>query len=127
MISRTSLKEVARVSGGIFLLGIIEFVIFLFAGADIVDTTIGILLGCACSSFNFLILAITLEFSLSGNKIAGLTVGASYILRLTIAAIVIYISIKSQYINHWAAIIPLFFQSIVIIILSILPKGELQK
>jgi len=127
MLSKTSLKEVSRVFVGVFLLGGIMLIFFGVSGNLDSSAVLGALIGCCCTSFNFLILAITLERSLEKGNSAGAKVGTSYLLRLAITAFVIYFTIKAPYINHWATIIPLFFQSAVVIALSLADnrKGDL--
>jgi len=120
MLSKTSKRDVLRVSTGIFILGFVMVLFFFIFGITGYEVILGALLGCSYSSLSFLLLALSLEKSLvKQEKIAGASMSTSYTARLLGAAVMIIIAIKSPYFNHWAAIIPLLFQRIVIMALTI--------
>ena len=119
MLSKSILRDVLRVGIGIYILGVVMvlfFFIFKITGYEVI---LGALLGCTYSTLSFLFLAISLETSLSKEKNAAKTsMGTGYTLRLLGAAAMIIWAIKAPYFNYLAAIIPLLFQRIVIMILS---------
>ena len=55
--------------------------------------------------------------------------GGGYFLRMVFIALMIYFAIKSEFINHWAMIVPLIFPRIIIMCLSYADthKKEAQK
>ena len=120
MLSKTSRRDVMRVSTGIFILGFVMVLFFFIFNIKGVEVITGALLGCGYSSLSFLLLALSLERNLSKEKKnASAAMSSGYTARLLGAAAIIIISIKLPYFNHWATIIPLFFQRIVIMIITI--------
>lgn len=119
MLSKSNMRDVIRVSLGIYLSGAVMLLIFLMSGNFSKEVFLGAVLGCTYSCLSFLFLAFSLEHSLTKGKAAATaSVGSGYGLRLLGAALMIFWAIKAPYFNEWAAIIPLFFQRPVVMLLS---------
>lgn len=104
-------REAARVSGIIFLFGLIELVIFSIFMSFRRDVLIGVLYGCAFASLNFFYLAFCVKQSVKRTEGAAKAfMGATYTTRIILCGVMIVIAAKVAAINLWAAIIPLFFQ-----------------
>lgn len=85
---------------------------------------LGLLFGSLYSFLNFFLLAYAVEKSLSkhGYKAQSYMAG-SYFIRLTITGFVILIGLKTDYINAFGLILPMFFPKAIILLRSILRKG----
>lgn len=126
MKSSNLYKEAFKVSIIIFLLGIIEIIVFSFFSLFRTEYIIGTLYGCLFTSINFFYLAYSVikstEKSENGAKAY---MSATYSSRIFLTAVMIFIAAKVEIINIWAAIIPLAFTRIAVFIVSILNrKGE---
>lgn len=120
MLSKSSRREILRVSTGIFILGFVMVLFFFAFNITGYEVILGALLGCTFSSLSFALLALSLERSLVKEKsAAGAGLSTSYTARLLGAAAMILLAIKAPCFNHWAAIIPLSFQQIVIMVLTV--------
>ena len=127
MLSKSSIYEIKRLGIGILILSLLMLLIFIVTLGYDNSYLLGALLGAGASYLNFIFLAFGVENSVKRSKNAAKGyMGSGYFLRLAFIAVVIYFAINSPYINHWAAIIPLIFPRIVIMILGIIDskKGE---
>lgn len=116
-------KEAARVSAVIFMLGLIEFILFTLFMSYRSDVLFGVLYGCAFASLSFLYLAYCVNQSVKRSESgAKAYMGATYTLRIVLCGVMIVVAAKTDAINIWAAIIPLFFQRIAIFIINIFGK-----
>jgi uncharacterized membrane protein len=114
-MTKNTLREVARVTAGNFLLGFVMVIIFALIGKFSLSVVLGALLGNAFVSLSFLWLGFSVEKNVAKDpKNAQARVSATYTLRLLAAAAMIFISIKLPCFNCAAAIIPLFYQRFVI-------------
>ena len=108
-------KEALKFSIVVFLLGLLEFIIFCIFLSFRLDVLIGVLYGCAFTSLNFLYLAYSVKKSISkGEGKAKAHMAISYNSRLILTAIAIIIAVKIDFIHFWAAIIPLLFNRIAV-------------
>lgn len=113
MKSNSVYKEALKVSGVIFLLGIIEFVIMSIFLSLRSDIAVGVLYGCLFSSLNFFYLAYCVKKAVEKDeKAAKAYMSATYTSRMLLTAVMIFVAAKVEIIHLWAAIIPLVFQRI---------------
>lgn len=116
-------KEAFKVSAVIFLLGLIEFIIFTAFLSLRSDIIIGVLYGCAFVSLNFFYLAYSVKKSVTKSENgAKAYMSATYSSRIFLTAVMIFVAAKVEAINIWAAIIPLIFTRIAVFIISLLNK-----
>ena len=116
-------KDALKVSAVIFVLGIIEFIIFTLFMNFRTDILIGTLYGCAFTSLNFFYLAYCVNRSVERDeKAAKAYMSATYTLRMLLTAVMIVIAAKVDIIYLWAAIIPLAFTRIAVMIVQFLLK-----
>lgn len=111
-------KNILQVVAGSLILGAAMDIVFLVIGRFDLSVLWGTLLGIACASLNFAFLAATVAKSLGKGKAAGGYMGTSYLLRLFFIGAVVIFAIKSPYINYIAAVIPLLFPRVIIIVLQ---------
>lgn len=103
-------KEAAIVSGIIFLMGFIEFIVFTVFLSFRGDILIGVVYGCLFACANFFYLAYSVKKSVEKEeKKAQAYMSASYTSRMLLTAIMVIIAAKAEHIHLWAAIIPLLF------------------
>lgn len=107
--------DVLRVAAGNFILGGVMFIVFALAGQFSLKVVWGALLGCSFVSLSFLHLAISVSKNLEGDiENARKRVSTTYTYRLLAMAVVVIAAIKLPAFNWVAAVIPLFYQRIVI-------------
>ncbi len=112
-------KDAAKVCLVILLLGIVEFIIFSVFLSLRIDILIGVVYGCAFTCANFFFLAYSVNKSIDkGPSGAKTQMAMSYNARLVLTAIMIIFAANSSAIHFWAAIIPLLFQRVAILIVS---------
>ena len=112
-----------KVACVIFLLGIIEFVIFTICKGFRTDILYGVLFGCTFSSASFFYLAYNVKKCVEKDeKAAKAYMSASYTSRMLLTAAMIIISAKVEFIHLWAAVIPLAFTRIAATIVPLLNK-----
>lgn len=103
-------KEAAMVSGIIFLLGFIEFIIFTVFLSFRGDILTGVLYGCSFACANFFYLAYSVKKSVEKEEQkAKAYMSASYTLRMLLTAAMVIIAVKVEQIHLWAAVVPLLF------------------
>lgn len=107
--------EALKFTGIIFLLGFVEFIIFLVCLSFRIDVLLGVLYGCTFTSLNFFYLAYSVKKSIKKSESgAKAHMALSYNSRLFLTAVIIIIAVKIDFIHFWAAIIPILFQRIAI-------------
>ena len=112
-------KEAFKVSAVIFLLGLIEFIIFTAFLSIRRDIIIGVLYGCAFASLNFFYLAYSVKKSVTKSENgAKAYMSATYSSRIFLTAVMIFVAARIDAINIWAAIIPLVFTRIAVFAVS---------
>lgn len=112
-------KDALKVSCFIFLLGVVEFIIFTVFMNFRSDILLGVLYGCAFSSASFFHLAYSLKKSVKkGEKAAQIYMSTVYTGRMLTIALAIFVAIKVEQIYLWSAIIPLGFTRIAVYIAS---------
>ncbi len=122
-MSKEVLHEVKNMLLMILLFLAIELLLFFFFGYFDLSVVWGALLGTAVSFINFFLLAVTVEISVKKGKGAAQgTMGTSYMLRLLFIAAAVVFAIKSAHINYIAAVIPLVFPRVAIMILNLINK-----
>ena len=120
--------DVVRVTLGNFLFGAIMVLIFFLVGHFSMPVIWGALLGNAFISLSFLWLAMSVSKNLEKDpKNAQARVSATYTFRLIAAAIMIIVAIKLPLFNWVAAVIPLFYQRIVIMIAGHIRSKEVNE
>lgn len=104
-------KDAARVSGLIYLFGVIEFLIFTVFLSFRRDILTGVLYGCTFASLSFFYLAYSVKKSVEKSEGgAKAHMAVSYNVRLVLTAVMIVVAARSEQIHFWAAIIPLLYQ-----------------
>ena len=122
-MSKEVLIELNKMFMMILLMSVIELLLFLAFGHFNLAVVFGCLLGALVSFLNFLFLALSIEKSVSkGKKSAQMSMGTSYSVRLMFIAAAVVFAIKSPHINYLAALIPLIFPRISIMISEIILK-----
>ncbi|MFQ7292763.1 MAG: ATP synthase subunit I [Monoglobales bacterium] len=116
MLSRETLKSIAIISIGSLLLTAIMLIIFAISRNFNSKVILGGIAGTFYSILNFILLAITVEKMLSKEEKAkaNLTAELSYVARFFLTAVFVIWSIKAEYINYLAAIIPIIFPQLII-------------
>lgn len=111
--------DVLRVALGNFALGAVMVLIFALSGYFSIEVIWGALLGCSFVSLSFLWLAVSVSKNVEKDpKNAQARVSATYTFRLLAAAAMIIIAIKLPVFNWLSAIIPLFYQRFVVMIVG---------
>lgn len=119
MKSNSVYRDAFKVSLVIFILGLIEFIIFAAFLSPRRDIIIGVLYGCAFTSLNFFYLAYSVNKSVNKDeKGSKAYMAASYNIRLLLTAAMIFIAARTELIHLWAAVIPLIFSRISVHIVS---------
>lgn len=112
-------KEAGKVTAIIFLLGLIEFIVFTAFLSLRRDILIGVIYGCVFVSLNFFYLAFSVKKSVEKDeKQAKAYMSSGYTLRMLLTAAMVVVAAKVEWIHIWAAIVPLLFQRIAVHILS---------
>ena len=125
-MTKKTWTDVLRVTLGNFILGVVMVIVFALTGNFSYQVVLGALLGCSFVSLSFLWLA----FSVSKNvekdpENARKRVSATYTYRLLAAAAMIIVAVKLPGVFNWiAAIVPLFYQRIVISVVGKLRSKE---
>ncbi len=116
MLSRETLKSIAIISIGSLLLTVVMLIIFAISRNFNSKVILGGIAGTFYSILNFILLAITVEKMLSKEEKAkaNLTAELSYVARFFLTAVFVIWSIKAEYINYLAAIIPIIFPQLII-------------
>lgn len=111
--------DVLRVGLGNFLSGAVMVLIFAVLGYFSPQVVYGAVLGSAFVTLSFLWLAVSVSKNVERDpKNAQARVSATYTLRLLCAAGMVILAIKSPLFNWAAAVIPLFYQRFVIMIVG---------
>lgn len=118
-------KQLKEIAGFVIALGFLQLCVFFILGRATMDAAFlkalaGTLAGCAVAMLNILLLAAGLERAVEkGEKGAQLSMGSGYLLRLAVIAVYVFAAIKLPGIfNIWAAIVPLVFPRIAIMIIT---------
>ena len=119
-----AVKQFEKVTKLNFVLTAIENIVFMVMGKWDVTVLLGSLWGLALTSFFFYRICITIPQALhmEDADLAAKHVTNSQTERLLVLGVGIVAAFKLEFINRWAAIIPLIFTRISIIILNF--KGE---
>lgn len=114
-------REAIKVSCTIYILGLIEFILFTVFMSFRTDILLGVLYGCAFSSASFFYLARCVKKCAERDeKAAKAYMSATYSIRMLFTAAMIIVAAKVKYIYLWSAIVPLIFTRIAIYIVSFL-------
>lgn len=116
-------KDALRVTYIVFLLGLIEFILFTVFMNFRIDILIGVLYGCTFASANFFYLAFCVKKSVTKDENAAKAyMSATYSSRMLATAVMIIVAAKVKCIYIWAAVIPLVFTRIAASIVPFLKK-----
>ena len=123
MESESVYKTAGKISGIIFILGIIEFILFSVFMSLKVNIAVGTLYGCAFASANFFYLAYCVKQSTSRSEgSAKAYMGATYSSRILLTGVMLFIAAKVDIIYFCSAVIPLVFPRIAVFILTLSGK-----
>ncbi|MBE7032655.1 MAG: hypothetical protein E7406_00320 [Ruminococcaceae bacterium] len=123
MKSNSVYKEAAKVSAIIFILGVIEFILFTVFMGFRLDILIGVLYGCAFTSLNFFYLAFCVKKAVEKDeKAAKAYMSSTYTARILLLGVMLFIAAKVQFIYFWAAVIPIVFQRIAATVVPIIER-----
>lgn len=115
-MDRTLLKEIKNMSLMLIPCTLLMVAAFYIAGYGGTGAVLGALIGYAAALLNYFLLALTIDISVKRKTSVQAFMGLSYTLRLVIIAAAVIFAIKSDYINYIAAVIPLVFPRIIILI-----------
>lgn len=117
--------NIIKVSMGVLILTALMLVIFAVIKKFDITVLWGALLGCGFTILSFLMLSVSVQMSVdrSKNGAQGL-MGISYTVRLMLTATMVILAIKLPVFNYIAAVIPLIFPRLVIMILNIGKRGK---
>lgn len=117
--------NVIKVSIGVIILTAVMLGVFAVIKKFDITVLWGALLGCGFTVFNFFMLSVSVKMSVdrSKNGAQGL-MGVSYTVRLMLTAAMVILAIKLPVFNYIAAVIPLIFPRLVIMILNIGKRGK---
>ena len=116
-------KEALKVTCVIYILGLIEFILFTIFMTFRTDILIGVLYGCTFVSANFFYLAHCVnKCADKDEKGAKAYMSATYSSRILLSAAAIIIAAKVDWIYIWAAIIPFAFTRIAATIVPFINK-----
>lgn len=117
--------NIIKVSMGVLILTALMLVIFAVIKKFDITVLWGALLGCGFTILSFLMLSVSVQMSVdrSKNGAQGL-MGISYTVRLMLTAAMVILAIKLPVFNYIAAVIPLIFPRLVIMILNIGKRGK---
>lgn len=129
MLSDITKKQVKNITVFIAVLGLTElcvfFVLSCLKALSFLPSLAGTVAGCLFSALNFVLLAFSVEKSLKkGAKGAQAHMSLTYTGRLLLTAVFVFVVIKLPNIfNLWAAVIPLVFPRIAIMLMNFRNKG----
>lgn len=130
MLSPEMKKQLREILGFVALFGFVQLCVFFILGRTAIDVPFlkalaGTAAGCAVAMLNILFLAIGIEKAVNkGEKGAQAAMGGGYMLRLAVIAVYVFAVIKlPDAFNVWAAIIPLTFTRIAIMIINLKNAG----
>lgn len=132
MLSPELKKQFNTISRVVLILGAAELGVFLVLSLvfdiSFLRALLADILGCAAAILNFYLLARSVEKSLEkGSKGAQAHMGLSYMGRLALVAAMVIIAIKLPSIfNLWAAVIPLLFPRIAIMLTNLKSKSDVK-
>lgn len=116
-------KEALKVSVTVFIMGVIEFILFAIFMHPRTDILLGTLYGCTFVCLNFFYLARCVKKAADKSPNAAKAYMAStYTVRMLFTAAAVIIAANVPHIHFWAAIIPLFFQRIAVTIVPFINK-----
>jgi len=116
-------KDAAQVSILVFALGILELLLFTLFLDFKTEYLFGALYGCLFASLNFFYLAYCVKKSVEkSEKAASAYVSGTYSSRIFLTAVMVFAAAKLDFINIWAAVVPLVFPRIAIFVLSVIRK-----
>lgn len=113
-------EEWTRMLRGTLPLTLIAYGVFALAGSGGVPTVAGLLLGAVYSLFLFWMIAKNAAKAMlfppeQGTKV----VRRGYVFRYVLTGVLIMLAIKAPFINPLAAVVPLFFPKIVLLLSSL--------
>lgn len=112
------LKEVKNILIISVVLGILQIIAAALLGYFSFAAVLGTALGIFTAVFNFFLMGVFIQKSLSKGKAASVYTNLGYIFRLALIAAVIIWSMKAEYLNYVCVIIPLAFPTAAIFILN---------
>ncbi len=130
MLSPETKKQIGNISSIVLIFGLVQAVVFAVlsrvTSVTLLQGLAGTVAGCLMAVFNLLLLGISVEKSLKkGEKNAQAYMSITYIGRLLITAALLIAVIKLPGIfNLWAAVIPLVFPRIAILIINLKSKNK---
>jgi dipeptide/tripeptide permease len=100
--------------------------IFAICGQMNAGIIYGALLGCVFAFLNFVLLARDVEkvLEMEDKKKAENYMQGRQMIRMLMLAVMVVVAIKIEAINHWSAIIPLFFQRFLVYAIKFYDKKK---
>lgn len=107
------------------VLGIILCITGFIFEFSVIKALLGVCLGTLGAAVSFFILALNIQYSVEqSERVAQISMGTGYIVRLVVVAVVVILAIKLPAVfNVWATIIPFVFPHFSIFILTLAKKG----
>ena len=126
MLSPEMKKQLREILGFVIALGLVQLCVFFILGRTAIEVPFlkalaGTAAGCAVAMLNMLLLAIGIERAVDkGEKAAQAAMSGGYMLRLAVIAVYVFAVIKLPGVfSVWAAIIPLTFTRIAIMMITL--------
>ncbi|MDO4563665.1 MAG: ATP synthase subunit I [Clostridia bacterium] len=120
MFSKDVLRQIRKVSVVIVILGAVMTAVFAALGRFDMTVAVSACAGCLFAIFMFILLAFFVERSVTrGKNGAQASMFIGYVIRMALTALFVFWAIYSPDINLWAAVIPLLFTRIAIMVLNI--------
>ncbi len=122
-------EEIKRISIGTTVLSLVTLVVLLAFKRDFFPAIRGVFFGAAFAILNFILMSNAVKRALSFPDVsrAKRIVFISYIARMTLLALIIYIGLTAENIDEWGVIVPLFFPKITIMAQPFLERLFLRK
>ncbi len=124
MKSEAVYKTAREICATVFALGAAECVIFSLCMGLKSDILLGALYGCSFAAANFFFLAYCVKKSVKKGKSAQSFIGATYSLRLLLTGVMVVLAAKVDFLNLWAAVLPLIFPRLAIFLNTFFKRSE---
>lgn len=118
-------KQIAQITVGTLILGAAELLVYLIIRRLDLGVVFGTLYGCAFTVLSFILLAYFVQKAVDKSENgAKAYMSGTYTLRLLLTAAMVIAAFKIPQINWLAAVIPLLFPRLIIMILNL--KGKIR-
>lgn len=118
MLEASLKKEVIRMCAGISVMSVLMLLVFALFGRFDTPVLYGAILGTGITVLNYFLLALSVSYIANATpEKAKLFMHISYFLRIILIAAAVACAIRLPFFNYIAAVLPLIFERLVIIIM----------